>query len=225
MKEMELDSVLQVIENPVRRRIIKRLSQEPCYALQLSKELGLGQPLVAKHLSVMEKAGLVSSVMETSPNGPERKRYSLAKSVSITMDVAPHLFKEKAIAFDPSRVEGRKSSKQTTTAAALSKRGEEALAAPDEREKLSLISNVLNEVDHRIDSVEEERVNLLTIRNELMSEAARIVGNFVDFDVRRVVFHILEEHDREVESISRSLDMREMVVRSILEELERDVFG
>lgn len=224
MNEMELDSVLQVIENPVRRRIIKRLSQEPCYALQLSKELGLGQPLVAKHLSVMEKAGLVSSVMETSPNGPERKRYSLAKGVSITMDVAPHLFKEKAIAFDPSRVEGRKSSKQTTTAA-LSKRGEEALAAPDEKEKLSLISNVLDEVDHRIDSVEEERVNLLTIRNELMSEAARIVGNFVDFDVRRVVFHILEEHDREVESISRSLDMREMVVKSILEELERDVFG
>jgi predicted transcriptional regulator len=50
MKERELDSVLQVIENPVRRRIIKRLSQESCYALQLSKELGLGQPLVAKHM-------------------------------------------------------------------------------------------------------------------------------------------------------------------------------
>ena len=43
MKERELDSVLQVIENPIRRKIIKRLSQEPSYALQLSKELGLGR--------------------------------------------------------------------------------------------------------------------------------------------------------------------------------------
>src|SRR5580700_6990480 len=100
MSEREFDSVLQVIENPVRRRIIKRLSQEPSYALQLSKELGLGQPLVAKHLSVMEKAGLVTSALERSPSGPERKRYSLAKSISITMDVAPHLFKEKATSFN-----------------------------------------------------------------------------------------------------------------------------
>ena len=50
MKHGELDAVLQLIENPVRRKIIKRLSQEPSYPLQLSKELGLGQPLVAKHL-------------------------------------------------------------------------------------------------------------------------------------------------------------------------------
>jgi hypothetical protein len=44
-------------------------------------------------------------------------------------------------------------------------------------------------------------------------------------DTRRVVFYILEEHDKEVASISQSLDMREMVVRAILEGLERDIFG
>ena len=78
MDKEELDSALQVMENPVRRKIIKRLSQEPAYALQLSKELGLGQPLVAKHLATMENAGLVKSVAEDSPNGPRRKLYSLA---------------------------------------------------------------------------------------------------------------------------------------------------
>jgi predicted transcriptional regulator len=221
MKERELDSVLQVIENPIRRRIIKRLSQEPSYALQLSKELGLGQPLVAKHLSLMEKAGLVTSALESSPNGPERRRYSLAKSISITMDVAPHLFKERAISFDTTP-EGKASTKAD---APLGKRVRGALAAADEKERLSLISDVLSDIDLRIGTVEEERVGLLTVRNELMVEAARIVGNLGDHDTRRVVFHILEEHDREVTSISQSLDMREMVVRSILEELERDIFG
>jgi len=221
MKGRELDSVLQVIENPIRRKIIKRLSQEPSYALQLSKELGLGQPLVAKHLSLMETAGLVTSALESSPNGPERRRYSLAKSISITMDVAPHLFKERAISFNTSP--GGKTSKQAN--APLDKRVREALALPDEKERLSLISDVLSQIDSRIGTVEEERVGLLAVRNELMYEAARIVGNLEDLDTRRVVFYILEEHDKEVASISQSLDMREMVVRAILEELERNIFG
>lgn len=220
MKERELDSVLQVIENPVRRRIIKRLSQEPCYALQLSKELGLGQPLVAKHLAVMEKAGMVTSVAETSPNGPERRRYSLAKSISITMDLAPHLFNERAILFNMPSTKPK-----TTGERAFGDRVKEARAATDEREKLSLISNVLGDVDARIAFVEEERVSLLSVKNELMNEAAKIVASLEDFDSRRVAFHILEEHDREVESISQSLDMREMLVRSILEALDREFFG
>src|SRR5713226_8892466 len=146
MKERELDSVLQVIENPVRRRIIKRLSQEPSYALQLSKELGPGQPLVAKHLSLMEKAGLVTSALASSPNGPERRRYSLAKRISITMDVAPHLFKERAISFN--EPPGGKTSKQTD--APLGKRVHEALATQDEKERLTLISDVLSDIDLRI---------------------------------------------------------------------------
>jgi predicted transcriptional regulator len=222
MKESELDSVLQVIENPVRRRIIKRLSEEPSYALQLSKELGLGQPLVAKHLSIMEKAGLVSSTQESSPSGPARRRYSLAKSVSITMDVAPHLFKERAISFNrPSQKSGSSHVKETP----FGKRMKVALASSDEKGKLSMISEILGDVDQRIDGLEEERVGLLSVRNELMNVAAKIVVGLEDLDTRRVAFHILEEHDRAVESISQSLDMREMVVRSILEELSRDFFG
>lgn len=222
MKERELDSVLQVIENPIRRRIIKRLSHGPCYALQLSKELGLGQPLVAKHMSVMEKAGMVTSVVETSPNGPERRRYSLAKSISITMDLAPHLFNERAISFNlPST---KPKTARGAEEGAFGDRVREALAAADEGEKLSLISKVLGDVDTRIALVEEERVGLLSVKNELMNEAVKIVANLEDLDTRRVVFHILEEHDREVESISQSLDMREVLVRSILEALDRELF-
>src|SRR2546428_10872331 len=160
MKQEELDSVLQIIENPVRRRIIKRISQGPSYALQLSKELGLGQPLVAKHLSLMEKAGLVISALESSPSGPERRRYSLVKSISITMDVAPHLFKERAILFNTSP--GGRTSKQAN--APLDRRVREALAAPDEKERLSLISDVLSDIDLRIGAGEEERAGPLAGR-------------------------------------------------------------
>ena len=220
MKQGELDSVLQVIENPVRRRIIKRLSQEPCYALQLSKELGLGQPLVAKHLSIIESAGLVTSILESSPNGPERKRYLLAKSISITMDLAPNLFMERAVAFGAVPAK-EKSSREISL---LNKRVRVALDNPDDRERLALISEIVDDVDKRMRVVEEERVALLSVRNTAMTEAARIASKLEGVDTKRVLFHILEEHDREVESISQSLNLREIVVRSILEEF-RDVFG
>jgi predicted transcriptional regulator len=225
MRERELDSVLQIIENPIRRRIIKRLSQEPCYALQLSKELGLGQPLVAKHLSLMEKAGIVTGILESSPNGPDRKRYSLAKSISITMDMAPHLFLERATSFSNEALTREKESGREGEGIPFSERLEEALHEPDDRDKLSAISEILNDVDKDIREVERKRVELLGIRNTAMTEAARIAGSLQDLDKKRVLFYILEEHDREVETISESLNMRELLVKSILEELETELFG
>lgn len=221
MNPEELDSILQVMENPVRRKIIKRLSQEPCYALQLSKELSLGQPLVAKHLGVMEGAGLVTSSAETSPSGPNRKRYSLARSVSITMDVAPNLFIERGVAIEakPTRVRASKE------AGSFGRRVREAMETPDDKERLSALSDILDGVDGRMREVEEERMELLDIRDQAMREAAKIAGRLGELDKRRVLFHILDEHDTEVESISESLNLRELTVRAILQELERDYFG
>lgn len=220
MDQKELDSLLQVMENPVRRKIIKKLSQQPAYALQLSKELGLGQPLVAKHLALMENVGLVTSTTEESPAGPKRKRYSLAKSVSITMDLAPNLFLERGMVF-----EKLPTGKIPHASEQLRKRFETAMAGRDDRRTLSLLSEVLNDLDARMDEMEGERAEILSMRNTAMHEAARIVAKLEGLDKRRVLFHILDNHERQVERISESLNLREYAVRAILEELEREYFG
>ena len=220
MEQEELDTILQVVENPVRRKIIKRLSQEPAYALQLSKELGLGQPLVAKHLAVMEHARLVSSMMEASPSGPPRKRYSLAKGVTITMDVGPNVFLERGMSLKP-----RPAGKHSEEALQLRKKLESAMEIEDERKRLTSLSEVLSEVDIKIEGLEGERGDLLDVRNQAMREASGIAGSLAERDMRRVLFHILNEHDREVRRISEALNLRELSVKEILEELERDYFG
>jgi predicted transcriptional regulator len=220
MEQEELDTILQVVENPVRRKIIKRLSQEPAYALQLSKELGLGQPLVAKHLAVMEHAGLVSSATEASPAGPPRKRYSLAKGVTITMDVGPNVFLERGMSLRP-RPEG----KHSEEAIQVRKMLDRAMEVKDERKRLTSLSEVLSEVDLRMEGLESERADLLDVRNQAMKEASGMAGNLAGRDMRRVLFHILNEHDREVRRISEALNLREFSVKEILEELERNYFG
>ena len=217
LNQEELNTVLQVVENPVRRRIIKRLSQEPCYALQLSKELGLGQPLVAKHLGVMEQAGLVTYAAETSKAGPPRQKYSLAKGISITMDVGPNVFIERGTAF-----EAQPSKKVTQDVVQLRRRLDRAREAGADRRRLSLLSEVLGDVDGKIEALESERGELLDIRNQAMGEAAQIANKLAELDMRRVLFHILDEHDKGVENISEALNMREFSVKAILEELERN---
>ncbi len=221
MNQEELDALLQVIENPVRRRIIKRLSQQPSYALQLSKELGLGQPLVAKHMGLMESAGLVTSTVESSPSGPQRRRYSLAKSFSITMDLAPNLFLERGMAFEAQSSKARRS----RATEPLRRRVETAAQVQNDRERLSILSRVLNDVDTKMGEIDADRADLLSIRDDAMREAAKIASKLEGPDKRRVLFHILDSHDMQVESISESLNIRELSVRTILEELEREYLG
>lgn len=221
MEQEELNSILQVIENPIRRRIIKRLSQEPAYCLQLSKELDLGQPLVAKHLGIMEEAGLVTSAVEFSPAGPKRKRYSLTKSVSITMDLAPSTYVVRGVAL------GTRPRRKAESQAAgqLRKRIGSALDIEDEKKRLSQLSEVLDEVDERTNDLEAEHAELVRVRNQAMEAASEIANKLDELDKRRVLFYILDEHDREATNISESLKLREVTVREILDELEREFFG
>ena len=62
----ELDVLLSVIENPTRRRILEALVREPHYPLQLSRELGLSQQGIMKHLRMLEDLDLVL-VMSVNP--------------------------------------------------------------------------------------------------------------------------------------------------------------
>jgi predicted transcriptional regulator len=211
----ELDTILQVVENPVRRKIIKRLSREPAYQLQLSKELGLGQSLVAKHLKTMKDAGLVTVTGEESASGPERRRYSLARGITITMDLGPNLFIEKGTVFGPHP--GRK---RSGFVAHLRKRVEETSEKLDDAKRVSELAEILGDIDRRIREVEDERTELLDVRNLAMGEAAKVASKLEGIDVRKVLLHVLDEHDREVQRISEALNLREFTVKSILDELE-----
>ncbi len=209
MEEDELDSLLQVLENPIRRRIVKRLSHGPSYPLQLAKELGLGQPLVAKHLAMMEKAGVVTSAMESSPRAPKRRNYSLAKSVSITLDMAPNLFVQRGFAFGT--VNGKVISEEASSFIAVVSK----ISESDKRAFASL-AKVLKSLDQKLGEIDKERAALLYARNMAMDTASQAIEALEDGDKRRVIYKVLEEHTEDVGDISESLDMREALVRKTL---------
>jgi DNA-binding transcriptional ArsR family regulator len=211
LSQTELDAVLGTVENPIRRRIIANLSQKPNYQLQLSKELELSQQLVAKHLGTMEGAGLVSTVLEDSPRGPQRKEYLLKKSFSVTIDLAPNLFKARIFSFGavPGVQEG-------------DERAQLMLQA-GEAPRIRPLTQIVDAVDKKLKEMEEERAVLLYLRSLALKEAARASTTLGWDDRRKVLRYIMREQRDGIGDMSNSLGLQQDVVGDILEEIEREL--
>jgi predicted transcriptional regulator len=220
MGQSELDVVLGTVENPIRRRIIARLSDEPNYQLQLSKELGLSQQLVAKHLDTMEDAGLVSTMSQSSPRGPPRKEYLLKKSFSVTIDLAPNLFRARMFSFGavPGMGQNEESAQMVAQVSGV-------LRYPDGAARIRPLTRVVVEVDKKLKEMEEERAVLLYLRSLALREAARITTSLPSDDRKKVLRYLMREDGVGVETISASLGLQKQVVGEILEEIEKELLG
>ena len=217
MSQSELDLVLGTVENPIRRKIIARLSQEPNYQLQLSKELGLSQQLVAKHLGTMEGAGLVSTVLEESPRGPRRKEYLLKKSFSMTIDLAPNLFRTRVYSFGavPGVPEDDEHAKVMVQA-------NDALRIPDEASRIRPLAEIVAEVDKKLEEMERERAVLLYIRSLALREAARTSQSLGKTDRRKMLRYVMADQQDSIQDMSQSFGIEQEVVGDILEEIEKE---
>ena len=213
-----IDSVLLTVENAVRRKIIKQLSKEPSYQLRISKELGFSQQLVAKHLDSMEDSGVVSSEMEASPHGPKRREYLLNRSISLTIDFAPNLFRARVMEFDPlPELDLPGSSGEVFRMLA------EVMQRPDENRKLKPLASLIKEIDRKLAEIEDERSVLLYLRNLAMKEVSKAVGgrSTGGWDDRGVLNQLVDENEKGLRDTFKGLNMGDAWVRAILAELER----
>jgi ArsR family transcriptional regulator len=53
--------ILKTLSSPRRLEILHRLSEGPCEVSRLAEELGVSQPNISQHLSVLRAAGLVDA--------------------------------------------------------------------------------------------------------------------------------------------------------------------
>jgi len=81
----DLEEMLRVLGNPTRFRIMRRLSASPTYFLDLVRLSDSGPQAVARHLDLMERAGILRSWEEEKSN---RKYFGLAKRIKIEIDMS-----------------------------------------------------------------------------------------------------------------------------------------
>lgn len=60
MRTAKLDATFAALADPTRRAILSRLRQGEASVAELTEPFAMTQPAISKHLSVLERAGLVS---------------------------------------------------------------------------------------------------------------------------------------------------------------------
>lgn len=203
----DLDILLSVIENPTRRRILEALVREPHYPLQLSRELGMSQQIIMKHLKVLEDHRMVRSYPEESDQGgPMRKRYVPISGFTITVDVGLGLFNvessRREMEEEPGQRDGR------------SEDGEGVLDLPksviDLRRELSVL-------DGRLDELRKAREDFIDQKEKLLEEAVHLVESApLDYGQRHVLFEYIQHPDIDPRELADYLGLRDDVVREIL---------
>ena len=215
--ETTLDGLLSALENPTRRKILERLARESHYPLQLSKELGVSQQAVVKHLRALEECGLVMSSEEKSDlGGPNRRAYRAQQYLSVQIDVGPSLFHAmmRPLRELPSRVP-----EYGWAEDALQGAREEA----DPRRRVRLVADAIRRLNREILALEERRSYLLKLKDATMREAQGTVEDVVgSYEERQVLYYFLEEGGPTLDRIAEALNLREKVVADLLRRIERE---
>jgi predicted transcriptional regulator len=203
----DLDVLLSVIENPTRRRILEALVREPHYPLQLSRELGMSQQIIMKHLKVLEDNRMVRCYPEESDQGgPMRKRYVPISGFTIIVDVGLGLFSVESSRRDmeegPDHQRGRSE-------------GEAGLQ--DLTERVVALRSELSVLDGQLDGLRKKREELIDGKETLLDEALRLVESApLDYGQRHVVFEYIQHPDVDPRQLADYLGLRDDAVREIL---------
>ncbi len=212
----DFETVVGVLGNPVRRNIIKKLSEGPDYTLRLSNELNINQQLAAKHLKVIQDAELVDVVRQKSSLGADKNIFHLNKFYSLQIDFSPSLYNERLISFNNPHQWIQEDDY-------MEKLEEQVKDIDDEAEvdDVSPIRQIIKVIDDELEGLEKRRARLLYIRNLALGAAQNALEE-VDRAKRQVIQHLIDLGPTSVEALSKAFQIGEDTVKDIISELERE---
>ncbi|MDG6224698.1 MAG: helix-turn-helix domain-containing protein [Candidatus Thermoplasmatota archaeon] len=249
--EMDLDQILAVLANPIRRMILKKLSTETNYPLQLSRELNVSQQALMKHMRVLEETGFIRSVEERSnKGGPPRNLYVVRKRMSVRIDLGPNTFEEKLFSFDaygegmddaPFYIQSNRLSfggnvtgeilpevdgvlpAYTDPFLESMRRTIDGLMKDDVKERrLYSLRRHISLINKELSKLEERRRKILELRERAFEMANSIIVESARDPLERDVYSLLIKNDiDDLEFLSDMLQTRSKVIAEILKDLKR----
>lgn len=220
-KPLDIDTILSIIENPIRRKILEYLSKEPHYPLQLAKKIGVSQQAIVKHLKIMEDAGIVESIFEEGwdHKGPPRRYYVPKRRFTLIMDVGKNMFRTELKTYTNEDITLDLKTENNVGYNLVDKVKD--IKNLSSEKKISVIGKLLKDVEGRLEEIENERERLIIIRDQLLSEAHdAILDIYGDYNRRLVLYYVLEDGIREIEVLAEELNLREKIIRQIMKDLE-----
>ncbi len=212
--ELSLDELLAVLGNPLRREILSRIAQETHYPLQLSKELGVSQQAIMKHLQVLRRSHLVRCTdPKTNPLGPPRKCYVGTGQFSIRIDFGPSALETQLI-----RVKARP---EEPAPSGLESDFQRSLGLEGAAERLRALRDTVSKINSEVEALEDRRMALIALKQQVLKQAsAEIAASSPDYRQRRLLYLMTENPAAPVDEMARMLNLQ----REVLYRLMRDFF-
>jgi ArsR family transcriptional regulator len=217
-----VDSLLDILGNETRRRILQLLADEPRYFIQLSKDLGVSQQAVLKHLELLEKSGFIASYEGRSEfAAPKRKYYQLSKSLrfafGITKDTVGFEFQEIPADVLDGQIEA-----QDKEIARLSSRAKSLAKENNPSEVIKGAGKLLSEIDEKINDIGKKEIALLRIKQQVSRKAHEVIrGSFSEGLHRKILYSALENSKLNIDELSEKFDVREKEIATAIKALEK----
>jgi len=206
----QLDTLLSIIENPTRRRILQELVREPHYPLQLSRELRVSQQAIMKHLKVLESHDLVRCYLEESDlGGPSRKIYVPTMKFTLIVDVGPGLFNAQLVDMDRLKSGGGATLKQ-----------DEEEDSKKLAERILELRNIIAGINQELLGLQERRAELIKFKEHTLLQAKQLVEESLEeYQIRRVLYEYIHNPDLNIRQLARALSLRDEVVSQTLKRI------
>ena len=214
---VDFDCAIDILSNPTRREILRRLVREPHYPLQLSEHLDVSQQAIVKHLNVLEKNGFVESEKVASQKGgPPKKIYTVQQSFSLRMDLGPDLFRMKHTPLPKGSPVNLSSSKNLPNPAMeIANRigGRRIMSISEGARHIARIQGML-------DNIDSERDALVALHQHVLRRVSKTVeGEFETYKERSIVHTILDNPSRplDLDRIARDLLIQSKDMHLVIE--------
>ena len=202
----QIDSIFHVLGNKTRRDILFALSDEPMYFNQVSKQIGIGQQAMLRHMQALVDTGFVKTYGEKSEFGaPDRKYYRLESafnlSISLSEDEFTIDYNEEKIPNDKIERSSNKKFKQISEDPSIA---------------LGTLRKYLTEIDNDIQNLQHEINNLKAIRQTLLQKVHQIgQDNFVHLE-RKIIYKMMRENPTSVTELSHMISENKSEVLNAL---------
>jgi ArsR family transcriptional regulator len=221
MSIKSIDDILDILGNETRRKILRLLADEPRYFIQLSRDLGVSQQAVLKHLEILEKSGLIKNYEEDSDfPAPKRKYFqidtSFMLSIGMTKDAVDFVFQDIPRQESEDEEEERELKALRRRVESLEEE-EDAISVVNESDEL------LKQINSKVKELNEVEISLLRMKQRITKVAHEAIRRSFDEELQRHILYstIGEEKRSDVDELSELLDTREKEISRALKVLKQ----
>jgi ArsR family transcriptional regulator len=207
-----VDTILEILGNDSRRRILSLLAKKPCYVSEISYALKMAPKAVIEHLEKLEKAGLIRSFEEG-----RRRYFHINQNMRLEVSIAPHIFKTSLV--NDVREMERK----------MDRFIDEIFRMRKEIGEISskFMESTITEIYRSLRNVEEMQRRFSMIQGYLASRASEIFERFLDEvdrcvkdDYEKIVLLALSKGAKRVSEISEEFGIPYAEVERAVERLK-----